>query len=301
MEDRGKEAEGEGPEEKGKAKEEGTPPRGRRARKRQQRRHDLRYDEGDQTKSSKPKKGRREKLYHAARARHTPKLQPATDACLGLERARQRGAQDYAPPVRRKARAEIRDMEARIPQGGRRRHHPGPERQATTQVRRVRPLQGPGRDQRELREQGDEDAGDEQDGLTLQKARRRREALAVRRAPPHEGGDARTAYPVPVDVVQAHQRRRCRGPIRRDPVPPEQEAERPEAPSGDDGPRTAHSRRQARGREEAQPVRPLRNGHRRLVDERNRRTARPDRQEEPQVRHRAACARHAGRGRRGPE
>ena len=277
MESRGKKEGRQGTEEEGKAEEEGTPPRGRRARERHQRRRDLWYDEGYQTKTSKPKKGRHEILYHTARARNVPDLRAAADAGIGLERDNQGGVQGHAPPVRREARAEVRDLEARIPARGHRGSRPGPEGQATTQVRRIRPLQGAGQDQREQREQGNQDAGDEPDGLPLQKARCRREAVAVRRALPHEGGDARTEHPVPVDMVQAHQRRRHRRQVRRDPVPPEQKAERPEAPSRHDGPGAPHARRQARGREEAQPLRALRDGHRRLVDERDRRPARPRR------------------------
>ena len=100
MENRGKEEERQGTEEEGE-KEEGTPPWGRRARKRQQRRRDLWYDEGVKAKSSKPKKGRREKLYHTTRARCTPELQPAPDTGLGLERDHQCRMQDHAPTVRR--------------------------------------------------------------------------------------------------------------------------------------------------------------------------------------------------------
>ena len=50
-----------------------------------------------------------------------------------------------------------------------------------TQVRRIRPLQGTERGQREQREQGGQEAGDQPDGIPLQKARGRREAVAVRR------------------------------------------------------------------------------------------------------------------------
>ena len=64
MENRGKEEERQGTKEEGKAEKEGAPPWGRRARKMQQRRHDLWYDEGDQTKTSRPKKGRHKILYH---------------------------------------------------------------------------------------------------------------------------------------------------------------------------------------------------------------------------------------------
>ena len=184
---------------------------------------------------------------------------------------------DHAPPVRREARPALRDLEARIPARGNRGRRAGPEGQATTQVRRIRPLQGAGRGQREQREQRNQDAGDESDGLPLQKARGRREAVAVRRPLPHEGGDARAEHPVPVDMVQAHQRRRRRRQVRRDPVPSEQKTERPETPSRHDGPGAPHARRPARGREEAQPLRALRDGHRRLVDERDRRPARPRR------------------------
>jgi len=273
VENRGKEEERQGTEEEGKAKE-GTPPRGRRARKMQQRRHSLWYDEGAQTKTSEPKKGRREKLYHTTRARRTPELHPAPDAGLGLERDRQGGMPNHDAPVRREARSEMRDLEARIPARGNRGGGAGPKGQATTQVRRIRPLQGAGRSQREQRKQGREDAGDEPDGLPLQETRDRREAVAIRRTLPHEGGDARAGHPMPFDVVQAHQRRRRRGQVRRDTIPPEQKAEGPEAPSRNDGPGAAHARRQARGRGQAQQVRALRDGHRRLVYERDRRPAR---------------------------
>ena len=63
MENRGKKEERQGAEEEGK-KEEGTPPRGRRVQEKHQRRHSLWYDEGAKAKTSKPKKGRREELYH---------------------------------------------------------------------------------------------------------------------------------------------------------------------------------------------------------------------------------------------
>ena len=128
MESRGKKEGRQGTEEEGKAEEEGTPPRGRRARERHQRRRDLWYDEGYQTKTSKPKKGRHEILYHTARARNVPDLRAAADAGIGLERDNQGGVQGHAPPVRREARAEVRDLEARIPA---RRHwggSPGPAR-----------------------------------------------------------------------------------------------------------------------------------------------------------------------------
>ena len=79
MESRGKEEERQGTEEEGKAEKEGAPPWGRRARKMQQRRHDLWYDEGDQTKTSRPKKGRHEILYHTACARDVHNLR----TCIG--------------------------------------------------------------------------------------------------------------------------------------------------------------------------------------------------------------------------
>ena len=159
MESRGKKEERQGTEAEGKAKE-GTPSWGRRARNRQRRR-DLWYDEGDQTKTSEPKKGRRAPLYHTTRARDAPGLHKPPDTGLGLERDRQRRMQDHAPPVRREARPALRDLEARIPARGNRGSRPGPEGQATAQVRGIRPLQGPGRDQRQQREQGDQDAGDD--------------------------------------------------------------------------------------------------------------------------------------------
>ena len=260
MESRGKKEERQEAKEAGETKKEGTPPRGRRARKKHQRRLSLWYDEGAKTKTSKPKKGRRERLYHTTRARCAPEFHPSPDAGLGLERNHQGGMPDHAPPIRREARTEIRDLETRIPQGSCGHRRPRPEGQATTKIRRIRPLQGAGRGQREQREQGDQDDCNEPDGLPLQKARDRREAVAVRRSLPHEGGDARAAHPVPVDMVQAHQRRRRRRQVRRDPVPSEQEAERPEAPSRHDGPGAPHARRQARGREQAQQVRALRDG-----------------------------------------
>lgn len=66
------------------------------------------------------KKGRREKLCHTARARNASKFQPAS------ERHRQGGAQGHDPPVRREARAEMRDLEARTPARRRRGGSPGP-------------------------------------------------------------------------------------------------------------------------------------------------------------------------------
>ena len=140
MESRGKKEERQGTEEEGKAKG-GTPPRERRARGKRQRRHSLWYDEGDRTKTSEPKKGRRAPLYHTTRARDAPGLHKPPDTGLGLERDHSGGTPDHAPPVRREARPAQRDLEARIPARGNRGSRPGPEGQATRQIRRIRPLQ----------------------------------------------------------------------------------------------------------------------------------------------------------------
>jgi len=302
MEKGRKEEKGPGAEEEGKAKKEGTPPRGRRARKREQGRHDLWYDEGDQTKTSEPKKGRHEELYHTTRTRNAPGLHKPPDSRGGLERADQRGMPRHHTPVRGEARAQLRDLEAGIPQGSHGSGRAGPEGPAAPEVRRVRSVQGAGRDQRRQRQQGDEDAGDEPDGLPVPEARPRGEALPVRQRLQDEEGDAGTAHTVRVHMVQAHKRRRRRRDVRADAVPSEAAPEgREEAASRQDGAGEAHPGRQARGREEAQQVRALRDGHHPLVHERNRRAAGAHRQEEPQVRHRAHEACHAGGGCRGTQ
>ena len=148
VENRGKEEERQGAEEEGK-KEEDTPPRGRRAKKKQQRRHDLWYDKSEQTKTSKPKKGRHEELYHTTRSRDTFKFQPAPNTGLGLEHNHQSWRPDHAPTIRREARTEMRDLETRIPARSHRDGRPGSKGQKTTQVRRIRSLQGTRCDQRE--------------------------------------------------------------------------------------------------------------------------------------------------------
>ena len=114
-------------------------------------------------------------------------------------------------------------------------------------------------------------------------------------------GDARAEHPVPVDMVQAHQRRRRRRQARRDALSSEQEAQGPEAASRHDGPRTPHDRRQARRGHEPQQVRALRDGHRRLVDERDRRTARPRRPPLAEALHREGPRDKPGGGHQGAQ
>ena len=298
LEGRGPEEEGQGTQEEGKAKEEGTPPRGRRARKMRQGRHDPWYDEGDQTKSSE-EKGRRETVYHTARAGDVPDIRAEADARRRLERARRGGTPGHGPLVRREARTEAGDLEAGIPPGRNRRGRPRPEGQAAAQVRRVRPLRRTGQDQRKQRQQRNGNDRDEPDGLPVQEARRRREAVALRRPVPHEGGAAGAAHPLPLDLLQAHRRRGRGRPARRDAVPPEEETEGPKTAPRQDRAGPPHSRRQAGGRQQAQPVRALRDGHRRLPGGGQGRAARARRPEEQAVRHRARRARHPGRGRPG--
>ena len=184
VEEGGSEEEGQGPKAEGKAKE-GTPPWGRRA-KNQQRRRNLWYDESRQAKTPSHKKGRHEEVYHTTRARYIPNIRSATDAGIRLERARPGRMQGHAAAVRREARPAVRDVEAGVQPRGRGGGRAGRKGQAQAEVRRVRPVQGPGRHQRQQREQGRADARDEPDGLPLQEARARGEALPVRRRMPHE-------------------------------------------------------------------------------------------------------------------
>ena len=244
---------------------EGTPPRGRRARKMRQGRRSPWYDTGHHNHVPAGK-GRREKVYHTARAGDVPDIRAEAGARSRLERARRGRTPGHGPAVRREARTEAGDLEAGIPPGRNRRGRPRPEGQAATQVRRVRPLRRTGQDQRKQRQQGNADDRDKPDGLPVQEARHRRGAVALRRPVPHEGGAAGTAHPLPLDVVQAHRRRGRGRPVRRDALPPEaEEAQRPGTASRQGRARPPHARRQARRREQAEPVRALRDGHRRLV------------------------------------
>ena len=68
------------------------------ARRKQQRRRDLWYDENFQTKPSETKKERCEKLYHTARPRRAPEFESAPSAGLGLEHDRQRKMPDRPLP-----------------------------------------------------------------------------------------------------------------------------------------------------------------------------------------------------------
>ena len=297
MESRGEEEEGQGQEAEGEAegkRKEEPPPRGRRRR-------GPWHDGVARSKTSKPWEERRETACRTARAGDAPGVRPAPDARRGLKRPRPRRAQGHDPTVRGEARPQARDLEARVPQGRGGRRRPRPEGQEEEEVRGARPLQGAGRGQREQRQQGGEDARHEPDGPPLQAARGRGEALALRRGLPHEEGDARAGDPLPLDMVQARQRGRRRRPARRDALPPEAKAERPEAAPGEDGAGAPDARRQARRSDEPEPLRALRDGHGRVRDERAWRAAGARRPQEQAVRRRAPGARRAGRRRRGAE